>query len=626
MKVSIALSSNVFEPLTYQIEPGARAVKVGARVLVPLGKRIASGWITRLDSPYPGKLKNVIGIIDDPFCPDEPFLEFARRSAVAYFTSAGVVLDHALPASKKNLKKLFFEQDGQTAKFTDVTAAQLEKMAARRPLRFFFKDRGARAVETGKPVAADPALQSRLLLAPDREQDYRELAAAVVASGRSVLLVVPDNASARYWQSVWPELDVYNSETRTALKEDIWALYLGGKSGVVCGGLSAVLLPFCNLGLLIIDRAASPLYQRSFRNPFHTAHLARIRAEAGNIPVVQGASSHSCATYRSHGQPLVSDRRQDRGGSSRIHALKSNERGIPDAIIQLIQQNFLQQRKTLVLLNRVQPARHLFCPRCGKIAACPNCGSILQVDEPQKAACRRCSFQQANLTACPRCQNDLTLLHDLSLDSLARAVERRLGEQAVLPLRAADLKDMERILAAVQGSAVVIATPAVLNPFFKKMFSSVIYVKPESFFGMDEFNSAEMIYTTAAEILDTLVDGGELHVFSVFHFHYALQFLMNEEQFFERELKYRQWFLLPPFSNVYQLEIRNGSLRSLAAAMRDLFRKHKDELQIRKIYLLSRQPLRGLYRGVVELHAPAEKIIASGLQQMKKSSLSLLAG
>jgi hypothetical protein len=60
--------------------------------------------------------------------------------------------------------------------------------------------------------------------------------------------------------------------------------------------------------------------------------------------------------------------------------------------------------------------------------------------------------------------------------------------------------------------------------------------------------------------------------------------------------------------------------------MRDIYIKYKSELQIKKIYLASRQPLRGVYRGVLELHAPADKIIGAGLQQIKKSSLSLLAG
>ena len=626
MKISVALSYNVFEPLTYHVEAGALPLKKGMRILVPLGNRMVSGWVLELDSPYQGRVKNMIGMIDDPFRPDETFLEFTRQSAEAYFTSAGVFLDHSLPAGKKNLKKLWLEQDGQAATITGFSLAQLEKMAAAKPLRFFFKGKNREQMDFTKPRAAYSAQPERLLLDPDREREYRDIVQAVLAGGQSVLLLVPDNASARYWKTVWPELDIYNSEARNAARETTWAQYQQGKSGIVCGGLSAVLLPMTNLGLLIVDRASSPLYQRTFRSPFRIDHLARIRARAEAIPVLQGAAAHSCATYIRRENVPVTDRRRDRGLSSQVHALKGKDRGIPASLIELLNRNFLQKKKTLVLINKLEPAKNLFCAHCGKIAACPGCGGILQVEEPQQAACRRCSFSQASLATCPRCQNPLTVLHDISLNSLARAIERTVDEKSVLTVSAADLKDMERIIPAVQASAVVIATPAVLNPFFRESFAAVIYIKPESFFGMDEFNSAEMIYGTTAEITETLVAGGELHVFSVFHFHYALQLLMDEDKFFERELKYRQWFMLPPFSDVYQLEIRGSTLRALAAAMRDLFKKYQDELQISKAYLVSRQPLRGVYRGVLEMHAPAEKIITCGLQQIKKSTLSLLAG
>jgi primosomal protein N' (replication factor Y) len=322
----------------------------------------------------------------------------------------------------------------------------------------------------------------------------------------------------------------------------------------------------------------------------------------------------------------VIDRRRTAGAALQVHMLKGRERGIPADLVQLISQNYSQAKKTLVLVNKIQPALNLFCAACAKVVTCPNCGGILQVDDAQAASCRSCSFRHEKLAACPRCRKELTVLHDISLDSLARAVERVVGENAVLTLRAADLKDLTAVAPALAASTVVIATPAALNPFFREKFSAAVYVKPESFFGMDEFNSAEMIFATAAEIMETLAPGGVLHVFSVFHFHYALQFLFDESRFFERELKYREWFMLPPFSQVYKLEIRNGSLRALAADMRALYARHKLGLGIKKIYLVSRRPQRGSFLGVLELHSGAEKIIAAGVPGLKKSSLSLLAG
>ncbi len=625
MKISVSLSYNLFEPLTYRADAAAPALRVGARVLVPLGKRLALGWVTDLDSPYAGRLKSIIGVIEDPYYPDAAVMEMARQTAAAYFTSAGSVLDHCLPPSQKNVKKLRFELEGRERKLAEFAPAELERLAAAAPLRFYFKPAAAAAPAAAPPAHDDDGLP-RLLLAPQRDQEYREACARALAGGRSVILVVPDNATARYWHSALPGVDMYHSEIKAATKEKTWQQYRQGKPGIVCGGISALMLPLPDPGLLIVDRAASPLYSRGAGTPFRTDHLAEIRARSGRIPLLRGANSHSCATYARRQEPGLDDRRQGHEVSCQVHMLKGRDRGIPAAIVELICQNHLAGKKTLVLVNRVQPAVHLFCEKCRRIAACPRCAGTLAVEETRQASCRRCAYRKDALDACPRCSQPLTLLHDISIDSLARAVERVCGEKSVLSLTAAELKEPQRGVAAAQASSVVIATMAALSPFFTAMFHSAIWVKPESFFNMEDFNAAEMIHASGAELAAALGKGGELHVFSVFHFHYALQYLMDETGFFARELKYRQWFMLPPFASVYELELRDPRLRSLAAAMRELNDRVGNELQIKRIYLASRQPQRGTYRGVLELHATAEKIAAAGLHRIKRSSLRRTAG
>ena len=141
MKISVALSYNIFEPLTYRVKAPRLGCKPASRVLVPLGKRVALGWVLALDSPYGGRLKNIIGVIDDPFLPDRAYLEFAQQAAAAYFVSAGSVLDHCLPPSQKNLKNLRLETDGQVRKMAEFGTGELEKLAATGPLRFFLQGR-----------------------------------------------------------------------------------------------------------------------------------------------------------------------------------------------------------------------------------------------------------------------------------------------------------------------------------------------------------------------------------------------------------------------------------------------------------------------------------------------------
>jgi len=626
LKISVSLSYNVFEPLTYQAPESLPGLRPGTRVLVPLGKRVALGWIVGMDSPYKGRLKRIIGVIDDPFCPDEELLELAHQAGAAYFASAGSLLDHCLPPSQKNPRNLLLDVEGRARKLAEFAPSELERLAADALLRFFFKA-AAPAVDAVAPAPPQAGSQpERLILGQAREAEYREACRQALADGRSVILVVPDNATARFWQSVIPGVDPYHSEVTAAAREKTWRQYRQGKRGVVCGGLQALMLPQAAPGLLIVDRASSPLYQRGAGTPVRVDHLAEIRASLGRIPLLRGALSHSCATYAHREGAVVDDRRRERGIECQVHALRGRERGVPDEIVELVRQSYLAGKKTLVLVNRIQPAVHLFCENCRRTVSCPRCDGVLQAGEGRQVSCRRCAFRKDDLNDCPRCGRVLTWLHDISIDSLSRAVERVSGEKEVLALTAADLKDPASAVEAVARHPIVIATLAALSPFFQGVFAALVWIKPESFFNLEEFAAGEMIRASGIEAMAALVDGGELHVFSVFHFHYALQYLMDEEKFFERELKYRQWFMLPPFASVFELELRDSSLRSLAAAMRGLYVRHRDELRIQRVYLASRQPQRGSFRGILELHAGAERIAEAGLHGIRRSSLRRTAG
>lgn len=627
MKISVSLSYSLFEPLTYRA-PDESGLLPGARVLVPLGRRLALGWVVGTDSPYGGRLKSIIGIVDDPYCPGPELLEFARQAAIAYFTSAGGILDLSLPPSQKSRKGLFLAGDAGDLRLDDLALPELEPLAAAGPLRLFFKAPTPAAAATPATTgnAAGNAQPARLLLGSGREREYREACEQALASGGSVILVTPDIATARYWGAVLPGVDPYHSGVTPAAREKTWRQYRLGRRGIVCGGQSALALPLDRPGLLIIDRASSPLYRRSIGSPLHADHLAEIRAATASIPLLRGADAHTCATYAGREDLVVADRRQERQNSPRIHMLKGRERGIPEEIVNLVREHFLAENKTLVLVNRIQPALHLFCPACGRSAACPRCGGILRTAGEGSASCQRCAFARTALRDCLRCGKPLETLHDISIDSLAQALGRVCGEDAVLALTASELKDPVAAIAAAAGHAVIIATRAALSPHFAGLFAAAVWVKPESFFSMEEHDAGEMIHACGAEIAATLRDGGELHVFSVFHFHYALQLLGAEEPFFARELKYRQWFALPPYADVFELELRASGLRALAAAMRELFIRHRRQLQVQRAYLLSRRPERGAYRGVLELHATAERIAAAGLPRIRRSSLRRRAG
>src|SRR3954469_9266358 len=93
--------------LTYRVPPRLREkLRPGGRVSVPLGKgnQPAVGYCVRIDETAevePGRIKDVLDVLDDPPLIDPPMLELTRWMAGYYACSWGQALDAVVPAGVK---------------------------------------------------------------------------------------------------------------------------------------------------------------------------------------------------------------------------------------------------------------------------------------------------------------------------------------------------------------------------------------------------------------------------------------------------------------------------------------------------------------------------------------------
>jgi primosomal protein N' len=638
MIVQVSPSLNIFEPLSYHYRGEPELIKPGVRVVVPVGNRLTAGWITETFSHYQGRVKDIIAVIRDDYTPGSQFMAFVRAVSHLYFVSMGSLLDYSLPPGKKPITALYFENrenQGKVEKLNRYSAAELERLAKDGAIQCFYKT-GAALQQKTAAVESEAQNETpgdhRFLIGFKREIHYRQIIDDCLRRGKSVLITVPDNLTAAYLQEKLGEVDIYSSELkpkeRDTLRDDYAAK---GKTGVVLGGLSAVFLPIQNLGLVICDRAGSSIYKRRTFSRYDVHVLSQLRAKHFNIPLVEGFSTTTVQTYRNSSQVKIEDKREEKVPVE-VRMIKSRIRGIPQEFQELMSGYFLENKKILVILNKKESANFLFCEKCKKIQRCPSasCEGYIDVDgeEVFHIKCRRCGLEKEAHNHCPKCGESLSLIEDISLASVKKFVKTRVAETGITSLSSEGLKEdhLPSVLKRVGESKVVIATPVIVNPFFKNMFDAVIYLRPESFFNLEEYDAAEKIFSLVSEFRELVKPSGTIDVFSTFHFHYSLKLVNDERGFFERELKYREWFQLPPFFNVYHIEVRGKELRKLAAEMRGIYRKFKEPLKIKRIYLVSRQPTRGMckYKGILEAHAQPEVILESGLLQNRDVSIDLV--
>ena len=628
--VQVSPSVNIFETLTYNYSGDPALIRPGVRVVIPIGPRITTGWVTRTSSDYTGRVKNIIAVVGDDYLPGEPYMAFVTAVSGMYFTSVGTLLDSALPPKKKAIGSLYFDHNGKIEKLSKYSLKDLQTLSKNNVIHCFYSQQREpltlETTRTGHEAGAAGEIKNTFIIGYNREDYYHEVIADCLGRGQSVLITVPDNLTAAYFGEKLENVDIYNSEIKPKEREQLWHDYCEkGKTGVVVGGLSAVLLPISNLGAVICERAGSTAYKRTYFSRYDIHLLARLRAEFEKVPLVEGFSTYTVQAFSSRSQVSVDDQRGERIPAEN-RMIKGGTRGIPDDFIELLSQYVHENKKVLIVLNKKESVNFLYCGKCKKLRRCPSCNGPIEVDEAFNIKCLRCGLEKKSHTQCPQCGEDLAIVESVSTASVKKNIKQRVAETGIMTLSAEGVKKehMYSLMRRIEDSKIVISTPVILNPYFNNRFDAVIYFRPESYFNIDEYDAAEKIFSMVSELRELAKEGGTFDIFSTFHFHYSLKLINDEGGFFDRELKYREWFHLPPFSNVYHIEVKERDLRKLAKEMRAIYNKFKDSLRIKRIYLTGRKPYKGTYKGILEAHAQSEAVLNSGLLGKRHISIDLV--
>ena len=626
MRLQVSLSLNIFNCFSYEYTGDPSDIVPGLRVVVPVGNRLATGWVTETHSQFSGKVKRVIGTIEGGAVSDR-FLNYARSVSESYFVSLGSILDHSLSPYNRSLGQLFFDYQGKMKRAGAVTPKTINQLATHQPIRFFFKNTPTIVGGYGSTMIhmADSRIQ-RFILSYDRIDIYLEIIRSCLEKKQSVLLIVPDLLTGIYYKKLIEGSDMVHSLIKPKQRHQVWLEYGGGKSGVVIGGLLAAMLPVKNLGCVISERAGSFLYQNRSFNMYNLNHLAGLRARAFDISFVEGFSTFTSKAFAKRKQLQIEDTRESKEIQLEVRPLSAREKGVPTPLLSLMKTNYNENKKILLLVNKKKSSKFLFCRKCNKIQRCPSCSGLLNVREEGEIRCFRCGFESIQYNICPDCGNQLVNIKDMSIDSINEMVENKISEGDVVTLSADDVSGDDQTIDRIKNKAIVISTPVLISPHFKSIFDCIIYLRPETIFNMNEYNTGELIFSTISELKDLVKKGGSIYVFSIFHFHYCLKLIHQEEKFFQRELKYREWFLYPPGYNVYLLEIRSKTLRALGAEMRTIYSGFSRILNIRQIFLHSRLQERGNFKGKIEIHCDPRLVVSSGFLKKKNIRIELVAG
>ncbi|MBQ9092773.1 MAG: primosomal protein N' [Prevotella sp.] len=252
---------------------------------------------------------------------------------------------------------------------------------------------------------------------------YIHLIKKAIDEGKQVLYILPEIALTvqimqRLHRVFGDEMGIYHSKYSDAERVEIWQKQLSDTPfRLILGARSAVLLPFTDLGLIIVDEEHDPSFKQQDPAPrYHARSVAMMLARHHGAKVVLGTATPSMESFHNA-----------LSGKYRLVQLTERYSGLQLPKIEIVNTADMQRRKVMygpfspplvraiksavdagqqviLFLNRRGFAPIVECRECGWVPKCENCDVSLTMHKTTgQLTCHYCGYTYTVPQKCPSC-------------------------------------------------------------------------------------------------------------------------------------------------------------------------------------------------------------------------------
>ncbi|MEO9169012.1 MAG: primosomal protein N' [Aestuariivirga sp.] len=296
---------------------------------------------------------------------------------------------------------------------------------------------------------------------------YFEAMAAALASGKQVLLLLPEIAlTAPFLARVERRFGVppaqWHSDLKPRERERVWRGVASGEAKIVVGARSALFLPWHSLGFIVVDEEHESAYKQDEGVPYHARDMAVLYGTLGKFPVVLSSATPSLESLMNvdRGRYEVVKLR-DRHGRPELPettlidmTLEKLDSGawLSPQLVEAVATTLQAGDQALLFLNRRGFAPLTLCRACGHRLNCPDCAAAMVEHRFRKQLqCHHCGHHEPVPLACPSC-NEVGKLTPVGpgIERLSEEVVK-LFPQARIALLSSDLSRGQNLRDTLKG-------------------------------------------------------------------------------------------------------------------------------------------------------------------------------
>ncbi|MDB6097160.1 MAG: priA [Francisellaceae bacterium] len=599
--VKVAIFSPLRKLFDYQCPPDLLPPIIGARVLVPFGKKERIGICVEISNhtfiPL-DKIKPLSSILDKETLFSPCMFQLINWASHYYHASLGEIFELALPTrlrKGKNLYPKFKKKPTLAFEFIPPPILNEPQINAINHI--------TAAMDNFKVFVLDGITGS------GKTEVYLQVIKDCLDQKKQALILVPEiGLTPQIIERFKSRFDVPIVLMHSKLTENerfkSWNEAAKGNASIIIGTRSASFIPLKNPGIFIIDEEHDLSFKQQSGVRYSARDLLIMRAHFEKCPIVLGSATPSLETIANiENQKYIRLLLPNRTGLYQLPIIKILDirhkkltEGLSSQLIATIKEHLHNQSQVLLFLNRRGFSPVLMCYECKWIAVCDHCDARLTLHMGiNRLRCHHCEAKKTIPNTCPHCQGTQLNPIGFGTERLEAALEMLFPK---VPITRID-KDTTQTITAMQQkidsihlnqAQILLGTQMLAKGHHFPLVTLVAILDIDSaLYGLD-FRNIEHLGQLITQVAGRAGRGlkeGQVLLQTSHPEHPLLNLLLHDgyAKFSKTLLMERKEIGLPPYS--YQALFRSETKQlNKALSFLDLIKKHLQKIKIHQIKIL----------------------------------------
>ena len=573
--VEVLLDVPLEKTFYYSVPPFFKSkIRVGMRVIVPVGRRKLTGFVIRTANKSPlSRTRQILDVVDEIPLFSSQMFKFTKKLSEYYCVPWIEVIKTALPpgVKRRHLK-------AETQEHSPPTPLSHDSI-------FPLTHEQRQALDEIRSSIHKEEYKTFLLYGitgSGKTQVYLESILTSLNNNRGAIFLVPEISLTPQMVKTFRErfgnrIALYHSGLKEKERLREWMRIKTGEADIVLGARSAIFAPMEKVGVIVVDESHGATYKQIEKFKYSAPQAAIFRGKLQKAAVIMGSATPSVESYynakkgkyhlirlksrvdnRQLPEIIIVDMRKEK---------EEGNRGIISRRLQkAITETLHRGEQAILFLNRRGFSPVLICYRCGYLEKCIRCKLSLRYHSAQnRVLCHHCGYEREAEKICPHCQK--SYMHPLGIGTQQVEKEiKKLFPTCVVKRMDSDINFRkepygEIFTSFLEGKIdILVGTQMIAKGLHFPNVTLVGIISADTQLNLPHFRAGELTFQLLTQVSGRTgrgEKGGRVIVQTYTPDNYSIRFASSYDfdKFYEEELKVRKELNYPPFSQLVSLTI-----------------------------------------------------------------------